>query len=468
MTVTIGTMPAAADSVAEDIALRLGDLAINLASVTGDVDDITAEVGKQSVTGQSMNQRADQIMGRAQTILGRAQTVLDTSVDAEETATSSDKSMQEMVLAVTSLIETVAHVGEQFSQLQETLARVARVSDEIRLISRQTNLLSVNAAIEAARAGEHGRGFLVLAREIKNLSDTTREATEDITNTVDAMDEELATLKDQTALATGRAGDVQQQINVVGTLVNQIPQVMGSIITAQRDIFEATTSITGDIGLMQTGLGELATGIATSDISLVSARKKMLDLTDIAETLVAMTARLGVETADTPFIAVVQDVADRISARFKRGIANGEISKAELFSRDYAPIAGTDPPQVMAPFTRFTDYILPEFQEAMLEFSDTVVFCAAVNVDGYLPTHNLKFNHPQRAGDTAWNTANCRNRRIFNDRVGLAAGRSTRPFLLQAYRRDMGNGSFVMMKDVSAPIKVDGSHWGGIRLAYLA
>ena len=65
-----------------------------------------------------------------------------------------------------------------------------------------------------------------------------------------------------------------------------------------------------------------------------------------------------------------------------------------------------------------------------------------------------------------WNTANCRNRRIFDDRVGLAAGRNTKPFLLQLYRRDMGGGKSVMMKDLSVPITVRGRHWGGFRMGY--
>ena len=91
--------------------------------------------------------------------------------------------------------------------------------------------------------------------------------------------------------------------------------------------------------------------------------------------------------------------------------------------------------------------------------------CAAIDDQGYLPTHNRKFSEPQRPGDPAWNTANCRYRRIFNDRVGLAAGRNKQPFLLQTYRRDMGGGQFVLMKDISAPITVNGRHWGGLRLA---
>lgn len=177
---------------------------------------------------------------------------------------------------------------------------------------------------------------------------------------------------------------------------------------------------------------------------------------------------MGIRTVDTPFIDAVRDAADCIGAAFDSALAAGEIGLAALFSRDYRPVPGNDPQQVLAPFTALTDSLLPAILEPLLALSPRVVFCAAVNVDGYLPTHNRKFSLPQRAGDPAWNTANCRNRRLFADRVGLAAGQNTRPFLMQAYRRDMGNGDFAMMKDVSAPITVAGRHWGGLRLAYRA
>ena len=98
-------------------------------------------------------------------------------------------------------------------------------------------------------------------------------------------------------------------------------------------------------------------------------------------------------------------------------------------------------------------------------FDKRIAFCAAVDRNGYLPTHNAIYSQPQ-GSDPVWNAANCRNRRIFNDRTGLSAGRSTRPFLLQTYRRDMGGGQFALMKDCSAPITVNGRHWGGLRVAY--
>ena len=174
----------------------------------------------------------------------------------------------------------------------------------------------------------------------------------------------------------------------------------------------------------------------------------------------------GIETVDTPFIKLATDAAAAVAAALTQAIERREIALADLFDEAYAPIRGSDPQQVMAKFTQATDRLLPAIQEPLLAKSDKIVFCASVDRNGYLPTHNTKFSQPQRAGDAAWNGANCRNRRMFNDRVGLAAGRSQKPFLVQTYRRDMGGGKFALMKDVSAPITIQGRHWGGFRIGY--
>src|SRR5262245_6481006 len=63
--------------------------------------------------------------------------------------------------------------------------------------------------------------------------------------------------------------------------------------------------------------------------------------------------------------------------------------------------------------------------------------------NGFLPVHNKIYSQPQRPGDVAWNTANSRNRRIFNDPAGLAAARNLRSYLIQSYARDMRNGNTV-------------------------
>ncbi len=84
---------------------------------------------------------------------------------------------------------------------------------------------------------------------------------------------------------------------------------------------------------------------------------------------------------------------------------------------------------------------------------------------GYLPTHNPNYRQPQ-GKDPVWNNANCRNRRLFNDRAVKKVAANTKPFLLQTYRRDMGGGNFVLMKDLSSPISVRGRHWGAFRMGF--
>jgi methyl-accepting chemotaxis protein len=160
----------------------------------------------------------------------------------------------------------------------------------------------------------------------------------------------------------------------------------------------------------------------------------------------------------------VIETAGTIAALFEQALADGVLSEADLWDTAYQPIPGTNPQQVSTRYLAFTDRVLPPIQEPLLDLDERVAFGAAVDRNGYLPTHNLKFSKPQ-GPDPVWNAANCRNRRIFDDRTGLACGRNTEPFLLQTYRRDMG-GTYVLMKDVSAPIWIRGRHWGGFRMGY--
>lgn len=156
------------------------------------------------------------------------------------------------------------------------------------------------------------------------------------------------------------------------------------------------------------------------------------------------------------------DVANAMAA----AIDKGSLTMDALFDFEYLPISGTNPLQLSNRAVDILDRVLPPVQEPLLASDPRMVFCAAIDLNGYLPVHNTKYAHPQRQGDVTWNTANSRNRRIFDDRAGLLAARNTRPFLVQVYQRDLGGGQLVMMKEIDAPIMVKGRHWGGFRTSY--
>jgi methyl-accepting chemotaxis protein len=174
----------------------------------------------------------------------------------------------------------------------------------------------------------------------------------------------------------------------------------------------------------------------------------------------------AIRAENKEFIERAISTAQKISVLFENAIARGEITHDELFDNDYEPIPNSDPIQHRTKFLDFLECVLPDIQEPLLASDPRMVFCATVDRNGYLPVHNRLYSQPQRPGDREWNQANSRNRRIFDDRAGLAAGRVVRPYLLQNYPRDMGNGVTVTMQEIDAPIRVHGKHWGGFRTAY--
>jgi methyl-accepting chemotaxis protein len=174
----------------------------------------------------------------------------------------------------------------------------------------------------------------------------------------------------------------------------------------------------------------------------------------------------SIHDENTEFVTRAMQAGTELTRIFENGIASGEVSIEDMFDEDYIEIPGTNPVQHRTRILGWADGALPPFQEDFLAKDPRMVFCVMIDRNGYLPVHNRIYSHPQRAGDVVWNTANCRNRRIFNDAAGLAAGRNLRSYLIQSYARDMGNGKTIMMREIDVPIRVNGRHWGGFRTAY--
>jgi methyl-accepting chemotaxis protein len=174
----------------------------------------------------------------------------------------------------------------------------------------------------------------------------------------------------------------------------------------------------------------------------------------------------SIHDENAEFVTRAMEAGAALTKIFEGAVASGAISIGDMFDTDYIEIPGTNPVQHRTRILDWADHALPPFQEAFLAKDPRMVFCVMIDRNGYLPVHNKIYSHPQRPGDVGWNTAHSRNRRIFNDPAGLAAGRNQRSYLIQSYARDMGNGKTVMMREIDVPVRVNGQHWGGFRNAY--
>jgi methyl-accepting chemotaxis protein len=192
---------------------------------------------------------------------------------------------------------------------------------------------------------------------------------------------------------------------------------------------------------------------------------EFIEMDDVVrEALLAKLAAIRDENKE--FIDRAIEAAQRISQALENAASRGKLARDALFDNNYVPIEGTNPPQFRTQFLGTLEEIIPPIQEPLLASDPRMFFCVTVDRNGYLGVHNKIYSQPQRPGDLTWNTAHSRNRRIFDDRAGLSAARNVRPYLIQNYPRDMGNGVTVLMREIDVPIRVLGKHWGGFRTAY--
>tara|TARA_Y100000296_G_C5173706_1_gene258766 strand:- start:204 stop:1754 length:1551 start_codon:yes stop_codon:yes gene_type:complete len=448
---------------ATDISKASSNIAIGGASISYFLDQLSTAFNAQVSSIGQMSGRLEQLESTSIQLDNCSKTATDAMNASDEKTQEGSRSVTEVLRQQQVLIAKINASSEALMALKTRAEGISHITSTINQLADQTNMLALNAAIEAARAGEQGRGFAVVADEVRELAKKTTDATSGIENLLRDMNtsshEAVSTMEAVLSSSDSMNSLLLESESAIcesSSLSSQAKNTVNDMRTMIEELTAHSSGISGNINELHASTSSLETDL--SDVS-----NQALSLSVQAEDIFRLLQDMDVNDRNSHVRDIAINTAKTIGIAFEESITKGEISESDLFNFSYTPIANTNPLKHSTAFDTFTDNCLPAIQEPILNNNDFIIYAGAVDKNGYFPTHNKKFCQPL-TGDFEKDLANNRTKRIFNDTTGARCGSNTASFLLQTYKRDTGE----IMHDLSAPIYVNGKHWGGFRIGYKA
>ncbi|MGE5493597.1 MAG: methyl-accepting chemotaxis protein [Actinomycetota bacterium] len=249
----------------------------------------TAEgVRRQEDDGRAVQAAVTQMTAHVQQVAENAASAVASAQQADSEAQGGKAVVDRTVAAILALAEDVKRADAVISELKVESSDIGSIVEVIREIADQTNLLALNAAIEAARAGEQGRGFAVVADEVRKLAQRTQEATAQIRNKIQTLQQGaesaadvMNTSRERAQLSVDQANEagasLERITRAVDEITNQNAQIAGAAAEQSRMAEHITESLAGISAVAQeTAQDARETQAATGQQAALVARLQAL------------------------------------------------------------------------------------------------------------------------------------------------------------------------------------------------
>ncbi len=242
-------------------------------SVGSSISVLSSNVTVMRDQAKEMQGLAEESQKEAQEISGASDAMssdISTVASATEELSASISEISNLVNKSTecshNAVDRATTMNGNITRLNEGSQEIENVISMISGIAEQTNLLALNATIEAARAGEAGKGFAVVASEVKNLSNQTTSATEDIRTLIGNIQSEISS-----------AVDAAEQIDNV---IKEINDIAGGISTAVEEQGGATREISRTVNQSATNCSVIAERVQGVSAALNKTNQSMGQVID--------------------------------------------------------------------------------------------------------------------------------------------------------------------------------------------
>lgn len=272
-----------------DVASQTRSATQNLNSAASEILASTQQqstgTGEQAAAIQQTTTTMEEV---AQSGLQISQRAKEVSVSAEATSVASHTGLQ----AVENTVRTMETIREQAEavagnvvSLSERTQAIGDVISTVNDLAEQSHLLALNAAIEAAAAGEQGRRFSVIASEVKNLADQSREATVQVRSILGDIQKGINSSVMLSEEAVKRAESGKQQADVADRTIREMTEGIQQSVEAFQQIvagagqqqigFVQVTQAVRDIGQASQQSAESTRQLEKAAVSLTALAQQL-------------------------------------------------------------------------------------------------------------------------------------------------------------------------------------------------
>ena len=270
---------------------------VNLASsmVEARTVQLQNEVGQVVVRSREQSDRILQISATMEEMSASVREVADSAGGAaaaaghtQEVVESGNTQMNRSMEATSRVVQAVQSSGATITELSQSIQKIGAITQAIKEIADQTNLLALNAAIEAARAGEQGRGFAVVADEVRKLAERTASSTSDITRMVEEIEHTTGDAVGSMEQAAHAVEEGLALIRASGDSLREITAASGRVTSMAQHIAGAAAqqSIAGEE--VAVNMEQISALCNDSTESIVQVGQATQELAGVAADLRAM------------------------------------------------------------------------------------------------------------------------------------------------------------------------------------
>ena len=261
-------------------------------------DQTASRVNMATTAAESLSVNMNSVAAAMQQASNNINTVASASEEFTATISEVARNTTKAKEVASNAVAKASEASERVNELGQAANEINKVTETITSIASQTNLLALNATIEAARAGEAGKGFAVVANEIKELAQQTANATEEIKQKVQSIQQ-----------ATGMT---VQEIEDISAVIKDIDEIIAGIAAAVEEQSVTTKEVTDNIGEAARGIAEVSENITESSSTAEEIAREIADVNNITSLMTTSSANV------LAFSEKLLSLADRLNNLLKQ------------------------------------------------------------------------------------------------------------------------------------------------------